>query len=190
MRSRSPPWPGSIPPESLTPALRLYADSRRSPTCPAMFAAAAMASRCTGGALSHRVKARAASSDPAKLPTAPSQVFPGLRCGASATHAVEPHSTRPTTNGIKMTAVATRFQVMEKESPPNCAKKVNRVLWSAAVLPPLYRLKQPLKKFHLQDLIARRRAPVFQNPVRLRECRRSAARASEIPRKPRAAARD
>src|SRR5882762_6042400 len=61
---------------------------------------------------------------------------------ASATHAVEPHSTRPTTNGIKMTAVATRFQVMEKESPPNCAKKVNRLLWSAAVLPPLYRLKQ------------------------------------------------
>src|SRR6267378_2519236 len=35
---------------------------------------------------------------------------------ARATIAVEPHTTKPTTNGIKTTAVATRFQVIEKES--------------------------------------------------------------------------
>src|ERR1700732_1922012 len=40
-----------------------------------------------------------------------------ISASTSATHAVEPHSTSPTTNGIKTTAVATRFQVMEKESP-------------------------------------------------------------------------
>src|SRR6202158_2585093 len=39
------------------------------------------------------------------------------RAPASATIAVEPHATKPTTNGIKTTAVATRFQVIEKESP-------------------------------------------------------------------------
>jgi hypothetical protein len=31
--------------------------------------------------------------------------------------AVEPNKTRPTTHGIRTAAVATRFQVMEKESP-------------------------------------------------------------------------
>src|SRR5260370_28269263 len=36
---------------------------------------------------------------------------------ASATIAVEPHTTKPTTNGINTAAVATRFQVIEKESP-------------------------------------------------------------------------
>src|SRR6266478_4388293 len=36
---------------------------------------------------------------------------------ASATIAVEPHKTIPTTNGISTAAVATRFQVIEKESP-------------------------------------------------------------------------
>src|SRR5271170_1341411 len=34
-----------------------------------------------------------------------------------ATNAVEPHSTRPTTHGIRTAAVATRFQVIEKGSP-------------------------------------------------------------------------
>ena len=37
MRSRIPPWPGSMVPESLTPAPRLMADSRRSPTWAAML---------------------------------------------------------------------------------------------------------------------------------------------------------
>src|SRR5438045_9737925 len=32
MRSRMPPWPGSSAPLSLTPAWRLAADSKRSPT--------------------------------------------------------------------------------------------------------------------------------------------------------------
>src|SRR5258707_7439540 len=86
-----------------------------------------------------------------------------ISASASATHAVEPHSTRPTTNGIKMTAVATRFQVMEKESPPNCAKNVNRGLWSAAVFPPLYLLKEPLKKLHLTDRTIPRRVPLMPN---------------------------
>src|SRR6266478_9686830 len=36
---------------------------------------------------------------------------------ASATIAVDPHNTIPTTNGINTTAVATRFRVIEKESP-------------------------------------------------------------------------
>src|SRR5207244_2253098 len=36
---------------------------------------------------------------------------------ASATQAVEPHNTRPTTTGISTTAVATRFHVMRR-SPP------------------------------------------------------------------------
>src|ERR1700686_1159218 len=44
---------------------------------------------------------------------------------ASATSDVAHHSTTPTTIGINTTAVATRFQVMEKESPPKCAKKGN-----------------------------------------------------------------
>src|SRR5712692_346139 len=39
------------------------------------------------------------------------------RATASATIAVEPHTTKPTTNGISTAAVATRFQVIEKESP-------------------------------------------------------------------------
>jgi hypothetical protein len=37
MRSRMPPWPGSMVPESLTPAPRLMADSRRSPSLAAML---------------------------------------------------------------------------------------------------------------------------------------------------------
>src|SRR5260370_28507076 len=36
---------------------------------------------------------------------------------ANATIAVEPHKTIPTANGISTAAVATRFQVIEKESP-------------------------------------------------------------------------
>src|SRR5713226_2449669 len=36
---------------------------------------------------------------------------------ASATIAVEPHKASPTTNGINTTAVATRFQVIEMDSP-------------------------------------------------------------------------
>src|SRR5438876_1014588 len=38
---------------------------------------------------------------------------------ASAKIAVDPHNTIPTTNGINTTAVATRFQVIEMESPRN-----------------------------------------------------------------------
>src|ERR1700730_14981218 len=52
-----------------------------------------------------------------------------MSASTSATHAVEAHKTIPTTNGIKTAAVATRFQVMKKESPPNCAKKVISRHW-------------------------------------------------------------
>src|SRR3979411_796306 len=41
MRSRMPPWPGSMVPEALTPAPRLMADSRRSPSWAAMLRIAA-----------------------------------------------------------------------------------------------------------------------------------------------------
>src|SRR6266849_1324175 len=38
---------------------------------------------------------------------------------ASASRAVEPHKTIPTAKGISTAAVATRFQVIERESPEN-----------------------------------------------------------------------
>src|SRR6266852_8611188 len=41
-----------------------------------------------------------------------------MSASASATHAVEPHNTIPTTKGISTAAVATRFQVMNL-NPPN-----------------------------------------------------------------------
>src|SRR6266851_588072 len=37
----------------------------------------------------------------------------------SESMAVEPHNTRPTTNGISTAAVTTRFHVIERESPAN-----------------------------------------------------------------------
>src|SRR4029077_16242976 len=48
-----------------------------------------------------------------------------IRPIARATQAVAHHSTTPTTIGISTTAVATRFQVKKKESPPKGAKNVN-----------------------------------------------------------------
>ncbi len=49
MRSRMPPWPGSRVPESLTPAPRLTADSRRSPSWAAMLRIAARRRDCQSG---------------------------------------------------------------------------------------------------------------------------------------------
>ncbi len=49
MRSSMPPWPGSIAPESLTPAPRLIADSTRSPTWAATFNTTASASQRASG---------------------------------------------------------------------------------------------------------------------------------------------
>src|SRR6266404_4415757 len=102
-----------------------------------------------------------------------------ISASTSATHAVEPHSTSPTTNGIKTTAVATRFQVMKKESPGRPHERLTAE-----------RGKIKEKEEFGRDSTSRRRARELGNPARLRECRHSAARASEIPRKPRAAARD
>src|SRR6266478_2121478 len=48
-----------------------------------------------------------------------------ISASARATQAVDAHNTSPTTNGIKTTAVATRFQVIAKESPRHTARKVN-----------------------------------------------------------------
>ena len=97
MRSRMPPWPGSMVPESLTPAPRLMADSRRSPSWAAMLRMAArrrdlpeglgdvkdgvaaggeQVARC-------RRRAQAASTLPRMEAMEPSQVLPGLRRGAS-----------------------------------------------------------------------------------------------------------
>src|SRR5437870_5061980 len=64
---------------------------------------------------------------------------------ASATIAVDPHSTIPTTNGINTTAVATRFQVIEMESPqksrpsshhiePNKSRRVGQTFLSVLLL--------------------------------------------------------
>src|SRR5229473_5370928 len=102
-----------------------------------------------------------------------------IRASASATHAVEPHSTSPTTNGINTTAVATRFQVIWKESPRRTARR--RLTVESR------KLKEKEKEKEITD---RRHARAPWNRRRLRECRRSAARAFETPRKPRAAARD
>jgi adenylosuccinate lyase len=44
---------------------------------------------------------------------------------ASATHAVEAHSTSPTTMGINTTAVATRFQVMKEKLRETAPEKVS-----------------------------------------------------------------
>src|SRR6266851_6640334 len=84
IRSSTPPCPGRILPESLIPALRLYADSRRSPTCPATFPTAAIPRRYCNGAWIQRTKTSATISEPRKLATVPSHVFFGLRCGARA----------------------------------------------------------------------------------------------------------
>src|SRR6266850_69476 len=70
IRSRTPPCPGSKLPESLIPALRLYADSRRSPTCPAMLPSAAIAIRCGSDKVMKRAKIKATISEPRKLATA------------------------------------------------------------------------------------------------------------------------
>src|ERR1700741_3350967 len=48
-----------------------------------------------------------------------------IKASARASHAVEAHSTSPTTTGIRTTAVATRFQVMKRKSPQHTARKVN-----------------------------------------------------------------
>src|ERR1700676_4754309 len=47
-----------------------------------------------------------------------------ISASTSATHAVDAHKTMPTTNGIRTAAVAPRFQVMKKESPPNCRRRL------------------------------------------------------------------
>src|SRR5713101_8038786 len=49
----------------------------------------------------------------ARCPTA----SPSAKYSNSASRAVEPHNTSPTANGINTAAVATRFQVIEKDSP-------------------------------------------------------------------------
>src|SRR6267143_5058652 len=56
---------------------------------------------------------------------------------ASATIAVDPHNTIPTTNGINTPAVATRFQVIEMDSPEKSASVCKTRLPRRAVLPHL-----------------------------------------------------
>src|SRR3989442_10473279 len=49
---------------------------------------------------------------------------------ARATIAVEPHNTRPTTTGISTAAVATRFHVIEEESPENEQASSHHIEWN------------------------------------------------------------
>src|SRR2546425_8181463 len=49
---------------------------------------------------------------------------------ASAMIAVEAHKTRPTTKGISTTAVATRFHVIEEESPEKEQASSHHIEWN------------------------------------------------------------
>ena len=59
-RSRIPPWPGTMPPESLTPVERLRSDSPRSPACPSTPATSASGTAWASG--SDRAGTRATPS--------------------------------------------------------------------------------------------------------------------------------
>ena len=96
MRSRIPPWPGSMAPESFTPAPRLIADSTRSPTWAKRFKTTASPSQRASGPAKWRVKidllssardqptsAAAMSRLPASEAALPSQLLLGLMRGAS-----------------------------------------------------------------------------------------------------------
>src|SRR6266702_100871 len=52
------------------------------------------------------------------------------RARAIATIAVEPHNTRPTTKGISTAAVATRFHVIEEESPEKEQASSHHIEWN------------------------------------------------------------
>ncbi len=85
-RSRRPPWPGTSRPESLTPIWRLRSDLQRSPSWAAAPANKPRASHRTGDmarAGSRTPQARAAATEAARPPSAPSTVLPGEIAGAS-----------------------------------------------------------------------------------------------------------
>src|SRR6266581_6140631 len=52
------------------------------------------------------------------------------RARAIATIAVEPHNTIPTANGISTAAVATRFHVIEEESPEKEQASSHHIEWN------------------------------------------------------------
>src|SRR5690606_24520110 len=83
-RSSMPPWPGSKVPESLTPALRLKADSSKSPSVEVTATTTAQPIHCPGESTG---QARANSQPPAMAspmpPIRPSTVLFGLTWGRS-----------------------------------------------------------------------------------------------------------
>src|SRR5260370_285706 len=79
MRSRIPPWPGSMVPESLTPAPRLTADSRRSPSWAAMLRMAARRRVCqTGSVMWRRRLPRAVRRWPIQMTSPAARRLPAM----------------------------------------------------------------------------------------------------------------
>src|SRR5690606_25383108 len=88
IRSRTPPCAGSSAPESLIPQRRLSNDSTRSPTWVVTLSmiptsSAVVNPSATSGSSSGPRSATASTTVNARLPSAPSTVFPGLTCGMS-----------------------------------------------------------------------------------------------------------
>src|ERR1700676_3996815 len=110
------------------------------------------------------------------------------RASASATHAVEQNTTRPTTNGIRTAAVATRFQVIGRKSPGGLATPSHHIGGRKS----RRRGHQGRKQARTRKLIVPPPAQAFPRPVRslLPGCRRSAARVSETHQRTPAAGRD
>src|SRR5216683_101786 len=95
---------------------------------------------------------------------------------ARATIAVEPHNTRPTTTGISTAAVATRFHVIEEESPEKEQASSHHIEWNKS---------RSRQKESEEDQRRRINAPphalASRQELRLRGWRRSGVRAFETP---------
>jgi hypothetical protein len=83
MRSIRPPWPGTIQPLSLAPALRLISDSTRSPQTPIGTASSASPTPCRNGRSGRyqKLAREMPISPPPTAPIAPSQVLFGEMLG-------------------------------------------------------------------------------------------------------------
>src|SRR5260370_41870597 len=96
------------------------------------------------------------ASPSAKYSTSASSVTSAT---ASETIAVELPSTRPTTNGIKTTAVATRFQVIDRESPEKPASARRARLPRRAALPHLITSREISHVIQAGQTFVRQRRP-------------------------------
>src|SRR5436309_379961 len=104
---------------------------------------------------------------------------------ARATIAVEPHNTRPTTTGISTAAVATRFHVIEEESPE---KEQLHLIISSGINHAAGE-KGARRSDQRRRINDSPRALASREQLRLHGCRRSGARVSEIRARPPAIAR-